>query len=234
MVNMSDGLEKLEKQALKEISSTLKQIPIFNAWLTHQKGVGPTMAGVLLAFIPMHNIPTCGKLWAYCGLAVRTGVADRRIKGQKATFNPWLKAKLTFVLGGSFIKSNSPWRKFYDDYKHRKENTLVQICMGCKGTGLYKPSQKDIEAATRDNEPTPKPSKCANCAGTGGPAPWGCNKKHRNIASMRYMVKMFLQALYVEWRTIDGLPVRVPYAEEYLGRIHSGDDGLIRRVEATQ
>ena len=38
------------------------------------------------------------------------------------TFNPWLKTKLIGVLATSFIKSNSPWRKTYDDYKYRMEN----------------------------------------------------------------------------------------------------------------
>lgn len=45
---------------------------------------------------------------------------------------------------------------------------------------------------------------------------------HQHNASIRYMVKMFLKDLYVAWRTLEGLPVREPYAEEYLGKVHSG------------
>ena len=44
---------------------------------------------------------------------------------------------------------------------------------------------------------------------------------HQHKAATRYMVKMFLKDLYVAWRTLEGLPVRKPYEEEYLGRKHS-------------
>ena len=44
---------------------------------------------------------------------------------------------------------------------------------------------------------------------------------HQHKAATRYMVKMFLRDLYVAWRTLEGLPVRAPYQEEYLGKKHS-------------
>jgi len=43
---------------------------------------------------------------------------------------------------------------------------------------------------------------------------------HQHNAANRYMVKMFLKDLYVAWRTLEGLPVRKPYSEEYLGKRH--------------
>ena len=44
---------------------------------------------------------------------------------------------------------------------------------------------------------------------------------HQHKAATRYMVKMFLKDLYVAWRTIEGLSVREPYQEEYLGHKHT-------------
>jgi hypothetical protein len=44
---------------------------------------------------------------------------------------------------------------------------------------------------------------------------------HQHKAAIRYMIKMFLRDLYVAWRTIESLPVRVPYQEEYLGHQHN-------------
>ena len=41
------------------------------------------------------------------------------------TFNPFLKTKLTGVLGASFLKQSPDkcvYRKIYDDYKHRLEH----------------------------------------------------------------------------------------------------------------
>ena len=48
-------------------------------------------------------------------------------RGQEATrksitFSPFIKTKLMGVLAGSFLKANSPYREFYDDYKHRLES----------------------------------------------------------------------------------------------------------------
>lgn len=44
---------------------------------------------------------------------------------------------------------------------------------------------------------------------------------HQHKAATRYMIKMFLKDLYVAWRTLEGLPVREPYQEEYLNKKHS-------------
>lgn len=37
------------------------------------------------------------------------------------------------------------------------------------------------------------------------------NPKHRHLAAMRYMVKIFLVHLWLRWRTLEGLPVTEPY-----------------------
>lgn len=44
---------------------------------------------------------------------------------------------------------------------------------------------------------------------------------HQHKAATRYMVKMFLKDLYVAWRTIEDLPIREPYQEQYLGHRHN-------------
>ncbi len=229
---MSVGLNTLEKEALKHVRGRLKGIPIYEQWLKDQKGVGPTMAGVMLSQIDITRCNTPSQLWAYCGFATvryckdcekvveekslgesicscgsteHYHRADRRKKGEKTRYNPWLKAKLAKVLAESFIKSNSPWRKFYDDYKHRKQNELVDGCMACEGKGKV------------------KGAICINCKGKGGPSPWGRSDGHRHNAAKRYMVKMFLMEMWVTWRSMEGLETRTPYAEEYLNRAHHAD-----------
>jgi hypothetical protein len=44
---------------------------------------------------------------------------------------------------------------------------------------------------------------------------------HQHKAAIRKMVKEFLKDLYVAWRTFEDLPVREPYAVEYLGKKHN-------------
>lgn len=211
----------LEKDAAKSVERTLvRDFPIYRQWLSNQGGCGPLMAGIILGWFDVNKADTVSKMWAYAGLDVRNGKAPRRTRGEVAKFNPWVRAKLVEVLAGSIIKADamrvaanekraatgkplletSPWAECYRNYKHRKESQVVPVCMGCNGAKMYK-------------DKTP----CTNCNGTGGPAPWGMSAKHRNSAAKRYMIKMFLAAFHVVWRTSKGLPVRPPYSEEKLG-----------------
>ena len=51
--------------------------------------------------------------------------------------------------------------------------------------------------------------------------PWkDVSKGHRDRAALRYMMKRFICDLYAVWREMEGLSVRPPYEEEYLGKIH--------------
>lgn len=198
----STGIAALEKQALREVTRYLKGHPLYDGYLKAQKGVGPTMAGVILASVDIHKATTVSKLWAYAGLhTVPGGKAAARVKGQKANWNPWLKTKMLEVLGSSFLKCNSPWRKLYDDYKHRKESQRGP-CQLCEGSGKY---DKQL---------------CNNCEGT-GTGPWGRSDAHRHRAAMRYMVKMFLADMWEHWRRLEGLEVRPSYQQEYLGHTHA-------------
>lgn len=210
LAKMEDDLNGLEKMALKEVTRLIKDEEVFKQFFAvrpEQKGCGPTMAGLIMAEFNIENCHTVSQMWAWAGLAVRDGQADRRMKGQKAKFDPWLKSKMVKVLGECLIKANSPWRSFYDNYKHRKVNTLIDQCMGCHGQGRV-----TLEEGGK--------VRCTNCSGTGGPAPWGASDGHRHNAAKRYMVKMFLAKLYNVWRAAEGLPIRPTYAEEYLNRPH--------------
>jgi hypothetical protein len=162
-----------EKVIEKQVKKMLKDFPIYTEWLEGVKGVGPMMAAVIISEYDIHIATTVSKLWAFTGLAPGR---DRLKKGEKAPFNKWLRTKMCGVLGSSFLKCNSPYRKFYDDEKHRLEN----------------------EERWKDETPM-----------------------HRHRAANRKMIKAFLKDLYVNWRTIEGLPVRKPYQEEYLGHTHA-------------
>jgi hypothetical protein len=40
------------------------------------------------------------------------------------------------------------------------------------------------------------------------------------------MIKQFLVDLHIAWRTIEGLPVSLPYHEAKLGHLHAGESRL--------
>lgn len=235
---MGDGLSSLEDDVLKTIKKMLKGIPIYEQWFSvrpDQKGIGPTMAALILTSFNIENCSTVSKMWAWAGLAVdpTTGRAVQRVKGERARFDPWLKSKMVTVLPECLIKANSPWKKTYDDYKHRKTSQMVPTCFGCEGTGKRKgEAREDPKTGKIESVDEGKLVKCWNCDGTGGPAPWGRGPDHRHMAAKRYLAKMVLQALWVKWRTIEGLEVRPPYAEEKLGMLHHGQSALVQSITA--
>jgi hypothetical protein len=212
-------LGRVEKTALKDVEDHLGSLPMWTQFLKpgpRYRGIGPTMAGVILSEFDIYKADTVSKMWAFAGLVpvpgfrckecqmvvtkknvqefkhgkrpqcskhlktigprdvVETRIAQRPKRGEKLPYNAWLRTKLVGVLAGCMLKANSPYRKFYDNYKHRKES-----------------------------------------------AGWGVNDAHRHNAASRYMIKMLLIDIHKDWRELEGLPVRPPYHEEYLGHTHA-------------
>jgi hypothetical protein len=187
------ALRNVEKELLKDVRTVLRETDIW-PWLDGVKGVGPAMAGVLVAGVQdPARFETVSKLWAYCGLHVIDGRAPRRKKGERANWDSFMRTKLLGVLGGSFLKCNSPYRSFYDNYKVRLENRPCSMSA----------AQHKKGAEAEDLLPN------------------GCTKGHMHNKANRYMVKMFLVDFWTEWRTLRGLPVRSSYQEEYLGHKHT-------------
>lgn len=194
-------LEVAELEMEKDLKALLKLEPIWPGFLIGVKGCGTRMGGVIVSEVgDPGRFDTVSKLWAYCGLHVKDGRAARRKKGEKANWNSFLKTKLLGVLGDCFIKCNSPYREYYDNYKNRLINRPCPLTPG------------EHKKALRGQEETAALAKLEQN---------GCTKGHMHNKAVRYMIKMFMLDLYVEWRKMNGLPVRPPYSEEYLGKVHS-------------
>ena len=202
MNRTSADLNRLESAALREIEVCLDAFRI-TPWLIGIRGLGPTMAGVILSEFDITIATTVSKLWAFAGLHVVDGHAAHPVKGKTLSYNKWLRMKLLGVLGVGFLRCGSEYKQTYDDYKHRLQSRVVTPCMECAGVG---------KAIFEGRKVT-----CPNCEGGSRPPPWGRSDAHRHQAAIRYMVKVFLKDLYVAWRTVEGLAVRAPYAEEKLG-----------------
>ena len=221
----ANELGVLEKEVLKDIQAHLSTMPVYNQILADKvrfKGIGPTMAGVILSEVDITRCGTVSALWKYAGLApvpgrrcmkcndeVKSVAADvrgklyvhafkrtdkcemagkeiperdtfvsghsqRGEKGTKLPFNRFFKTKMVGVMGSCMIKANSPYRSYYDDYKHR------------------------LQSAKK-----------------------GRTDGHRHQMAMRYMVKMCLKDIWTDWRKLEGLDVRNSYQEQYLGHTHS-------------
>jgi hypothetical protein len=227
-----DALEKYAKVARdqeklieKDMLNELKKFPVYNEFLVKVKGVGPVSAGWIVSEFNIHIADTVSKLWQFSGMnpgmvhgkkrkenkdgTYTFTTSDNMVRGDKRTpgfvapFNGRLRVALLGVMADGFIKAqNSYAMDYYYPYKNRKENSSTEV-LHWKSKG--------------------KPAEMI---------PWkDVSKGHRDSAAKRYMVKAFLKDLYVAWRTVEGLPVREPYAEEYLGKKHAVEAKKVKRLK---
>lgn len=212
---VSKASKEQEEAIEKRLKKMLKRFPIWNEYLQGVKGVGPIAGAVIISTFDINKATTVSKLWQYAGLNPSLVRGKKRkenkdgtftliqtddwIRGDKMTagfvapFNKSLRTSLCGVLADGFIKAKAPYAMLhYYPYKERLANS-DKVTSEIKSKGA-----KPTELAWKDAKPA-----------------------HRDRAAKRKMIKMFLQDLYVQWRTIEGLEVRVPYQEEYLGHKHA-------------
>jgi hypothetical protein len=205
-------LEQQEKTQFARLEASLEPIPIYAEWLVNQKGVGPTMAGIIVSLLDPHKAPYISSFWKYSGLDLGPDgrgrsrraehLVDRESTGRDGTvtqhkgitYNPLLKTKLMGVLATSFLRSGSPWRKPYDDYKHRLETD---------------PNREKL---------TVEKWKKRRLAGEDVTHLWPPGRIHQ--AAQRFMIKAFLQELWLTWRKLEGLPLTPSYNEWKRGYGH--------------
>lgn len=183
-----------EQRTFKLVKEGLEEFPIYTNYLKGVKGIGETLAGVIISEIDIHAAKYPSSIWKYAGLDVAgdgqgrsrkkehlvkrayTSKEGEELERDSITFNPFLKTKLLGVMAPSFIKSkNEKYAPMYYDYKHRLENHPNHV------------------------EKT---------------------KLHRHRMALRYIAKHFLIDLYNEWRPLEGLEVAPSYQEAKLGHIH--------------
>jgi len=209
------ALEREEGRQFRLLTNTLEEIPIYQRYLCEVRGVGPAMAAVLISRFDPAKARHPSSFWKFAGLDVGPDgrgrsrrdehLVDREyvdrngeIKTRRSvTFDPWLKSKLLGVLGGSFLRSKSPWAECYANYKHRIETDPVRQKINNEEWKKRHRAKEDVS-----NLWTPK-------------------RIHN--AALRYMVKMFLADLWKQWRILEGLPVTPTYNEARRGYGHGAD-----------
>lgn len=196
-----DEVAKIEAGLERDIKNAVIEHPLWQTFLKNVKGVGYIMAGVIVSEFNIYKAPMASNLVSFAGLAPGK---DRKKKGKKSDFNSFLKSKLCGVLGPAFLKAKSvPYSGYYYDTKLRLEN-----------------SDREVEEYLRAEDKKKKKYK----GQTTRIVKWrDAYPGHRHDASIRKMIKYFLQDLYDAWRTIEGLPVREPYSEEKLGIKHNSE-----------
>ncbi|KPL72238.1 hypothetical protein ADN00_15585 [Ornatilinea apprima] len=121
---------ELEDELNKDISKLVAKYPIINKMM-EVRGIGPTLAAKLVSLIDIRKADSVSALWRYCGYGVQDGKRERLVKGERAHFNQRAKTAC-YLIGSSFLKSRSPYRRVYDDARqyyeaNRKDWTKAHI-----------------------------------------------------------------------------------------------------------
>jgi len=209
-----DNYMQLEKQEGKQfglLESQLNMFPIWTEYLGGIKSVGPATGGMIISRFNPARARHVSSFWKFAGLDVgpdgrgRSRRAEHLVEraytdknGRAAlrnsiTYDPWVKTKLMGVVAGNFVRQASqPWRQIYDDYKHRlmTDPAREKVTLG--------------EWKKRNN----KNEEVSHLWPPG----------RIDTAAKRYMIKMFLQELWITWRRMEGLPVTEPYSVAKQGR----------------
>ena len=188
-------LEDQEKKHFRRLTSVLEEFPIYVQFLEPIKGIGPAMAGVIVSEIDITKARHPSSLWKYAGLDV---ASDGRGRSRKA--DHLVEKAYTNKDGDAAMRNSITFNPFL-------KTKLTGVLAGSflKTTPNH---YRDIYDGYKNRLES-------------HPAHQEKSKLWRHNMAMRYMVKMFLIDLYVAWRTIEGLPVSLPYHEAKLGHRHA-------------
>ena len=109
----------LEKELDQDIAQLVDGVLLVEL-MTEVKGVGKILAAKVISMIDIERADTVSALWRYAGYGVINGEREKPVKGEKLHYNKRLKSTC-YLVGSSFLKSNSPYRQIYDNAKEYYE-----------------------------------------------------------------------------------------------------------------
>lgn len=195
LISQYVDLESNEDKHFRMLKNILADYPIYSDYLKQVKGVGPAMAGVILSEIDIHKARYPSSLWAYAGLDVAGDGKGRSRRKEHLTESTYTakdgeEKTKLGITFNPFLKTKLVGVLGASFLRVGKDNTYAKIYYDYKHRLENHDTYKDV------------------------------SKGHRHNMAIRYMIKMFLRDLYVEWRTMEGLPVSPSYQESKLGYKH--------------
>lgn len=184
-----DRLIRTEETAVdKMLTQRLSSFPVYDYWLKHVRGIGPSLSAHMLGMLITPRSDLGPSIWYSAAGLVPVFHEDtqewhlpRPTKGEgKITYYPWLRRCL-WLVGEQEVKQGRYYRAQYDREKTRLES-------------LHAPTI------------TPNPPN---------PQEWPKHRIH-NVAKWA-MVKFFMSHLWEMWLRSEGSPSRQPYVIEVLG-----------------
>lgn len=189
IMDESMNLETKYKRAMLDF---VRGEEIYECFLQKIKGIGPVLSAKLIkALGDCSTFETVSKLWAYCGLSVVNGVAPKRKKGEKTSFNPKMRA-LLWNVSTSFLKQNKAYyREIYDSEKEKQKAKTYKAPYLLEKYGTsYKKTDTML------------------------------SKGHIHNRALRKMGKIFLDHFWHIARELNDLPAKKNYVEGVLRHNH--------------
>lgn len=185
-----------EERMEKVIAKIVEQQPIWHAFLKDVKGCGPLMSSVIITEFDIRKAERISQFWSYAGLDV---APDGRGRGR---YKEHLRdVEYTDKDGKEATKKGITFNPFL-------KTKLVGVLGSCflRTDGQYRKVYDDYKHRIENHEKHKDKSK-----------------GHRHNMAIRYMMKIFLQDLWLAWRELEGMEVTAPYHEAVLGHKHRDD-----------
>lgn len=226
VLDMIERLQSLEKVAVRYANRALRGDPTYE-WLRGIKGVGPTLAALVMAYVHPSKFPSPAAMWAYLGLSPNKGRDtgdwnyDRRGK------------TIAFKLAISQIMVEGDYRPWYDKRKayeweknFRGENAKVALARAKeygKDTEAYLWASGALDPAkVREFLADPKPFTPGRLGGLMAEPGKGVPMippAHVEARARRWLAKLMLDHLWqVHYYYTTG-QVWVPYVIAHKGHV---------------
>jgi hypothetical protein len=202
----------LKRQAMHEVSDH----PLWTTWLSRVYGIGPCLAGGLIAWLDPYRWRHESELWRYMGLAVvvdgwKCYACKHDLEHHPSLVTRERPQPLCPKCGNAMAAVGHAERR--EKGQKMKYNPKCKVlafkigesfvrCSAAKSgyRKLYDSFRKKLETA---------PCNKVHKDEKGNPIP--CFDAHRHAKAKRLVVKIFVAHVYQVWRKLLGLPVSKPY-----------------------
>ena len=201
--SLLDTSKDMEDEIEAAIKSEVEKFPIYTEFLSKVKGCGPSLSAILISSIDINKAVYASKMVQYAGL--NPGMQ----KGKRKD------ADGNIIETDELVRGDRPTKGYLLPYNAFLKTKLMGVLAGCmlKANSQYKIYYDNMKERLSNSDKSVNGKTDRKWKDE--------SKSHINMAAQRYMIKMFLQDLYGVWRELEGLPVRRPYQEEYLGHVSS-------------
>lgn len=238
---------ELEQALRKEAIEIVQSHPIWTTWAQGVKGLGAITLGKIMGHCDIERLETATQMWAHAGLGlIKMRVCNKCGKqwspdlintdsmGRKTEAKTEAKTKRT---------------KMIKTIERDRSEITAKACPSCgceEYVDLGVGRQKKIAGQYINYDAKLQSITCVlgeSLLRAQGKyyalyADWkdrflaeGLTKGHAHNRAFRHMRKLIMAHIYEVWRRVEGLPVRPPYAMEYLG--HSTEITPEQMVEST-